>query len=77
MIAFWIAAAVLAAGVAALMAQGAASAQAAGPSVDPSEAVYRRQLDELEDLSPRPAGAFCGPPSPTPPRRPNAAPAQD
>ena len=53
MIAFWIAAAVMAAGVAALMAQGAASAQAAGPPVDPAEAVYRRQLDELEDLSKR------------------------
>ena len=53
MIVFWIAAAVMAAGAAALMAQAAASAGAAGAGPDPAEAVYRRQLDELEDLAAR------------------------
>jgi cytochrome c-type biogenesis protein CcmH len=53
MIAFWIAAALLSAAVAVLIVLRAARAQAREPAEDPTLAVYRRQLGELDDLAAR------------------------
>jgi cytochrome c-type biogenesis protein CcmH len=53
MIAFWIAAALLSAAVAILIVLRAARAQARKPDEDPTLAVYRRQLSELDELSDR------------------------
>lgn len=53
MIVFWIAAAAIAAGAAALMAQSAASALGATARGDPAQDVYLRQLGELDDLAAR------------------------
>ena len=53
MIAFWIAASLLASASAGLMIYRAsrAAARAAGPAEDPAIAVYRRQLAEVDDLT--------------------------
>ena len=53
MIAFWIAAALLSAAVATLIVLRAARAQARNPDEDPTLAVYRRQLSEIDDLAAR------------------------
>ncbi|HXQ12080.1 MAG TPA: c-type cytochrome biogenesis protein CcmI [Caulobacteraceae bacterium] len=53
MIAFWIAAALLSAAVAVLIVLRSARAQARGPGEDPTLAVYRRQLSEIDDLAAR------------------------
>jgi cytochrome c-type biogenesis protein CcmH len=53
MIAFWIAAALLSAAVAILIVLRAARAQARQPDEDPTLAVYRRQLSEIDDLAAR------------------------
>ncbi len=53
MIAFWIAAALLSAAVAILIVLRAARAQARNPDEDPTLAVYRRQLSEIDDLAAR------------------------
>jgi cytochrome c-type biogenesis protein CcmH len=53
MIAFWIAAALLSAAVAVLIVLRSARAQARAPGEDPTLAVYRRQLAELDELAAR------------------------
>src|SRR5580700_542858 len=53
MIAFWIAAALLSAAVAVLIVLRSARAQAREPGEDPTLAVYRRQLSEIDDLAAR------------------------
>jgi cytochrome c-type biogenesis protein CcmH len=53
MIAFWIAAALLSAAVAILIVLRAARAEARKPDEDPTLAVYRRQLSELDELAAR------------------------
>jgi cytochrome c-type biogenesis protein CcmH len=53
MIAFWIAAALLSAAVAVLIVLNAARAAEGKPAEDPTLAVYRRQLSEIDDLSER------------------------
>ena len=53
MIVFWIATATIGAAAAALMAQIATSARLTGVNADPAQAVYRRQLAELDDLADR------------------------
>ncbi|HEX7761747.1 MAG TPA: c-type cytochrome biogenesis protein CcmI, partial [Caulobacteraceae bacterium] len=53
MIMLWIAAALLAAGSAALVMQRAAQAARAVGGPDPAVAVYRRQLSEIDDLADR------------------------
>ncbi len=53
MIMLWIAAALLAAGSAALVMQRAAQAARAAGGPDPALAVYRRQLSEIDDLADR------------------------
>ena len=53
MIAFWIAAALLSAAVAVLIVLNAARAQTRQHGEDPTVAVYRRQLDEIDDLAVR------------------------
>jgi cytochrome c-type biogenesis protein CcmH len=53
MIVFWVAAALLSVAVAVLIVQRAARAAERVPAEDPSLAVYRRQLSEIDDLADR------------------------
>lgn len=53
MLVFWVVAGVLAAAAAGLILMRAAGAAAGAGSADPAQAVYRRQLSEIDDLSDR------------------------
>ena len=53
MIVFWVAAALLSVAVAVLIVLRAARAADRLPAVDPTLAVYRRQLSEIDDLADR------------------------
>lgn len=53
MIAFWVVAGVLSAAAAGLILQSAARAAANAGSEDPTQALYRRQLSEIDDLADR------------------------
>jgi cytochrome c-type biogenesis protein CcmH len=53
MIAFWVVAGVLSAAAAGLILQSAARAAAHAGSEDPTQALYRRQLSEIDDLADR------------------------